>query len=44
MIQQHETNNTRTLFHVEHMTITAGAGSVHLGFPGMLAHDGESPV
>jgi hypothetical protein len=43
-IQQHDINNARTLFHVEHMTVTAGAESVHLGLPDMLAHDGESPV
>jgi hypothetical protein len=27
------------MFHVEHMTVTAGAESVHLGLPDMLAHD-----
>jgi hypothetical protein len=43
-IQQHEINNARTLFHIELTTVTAGAESVHLGLPDMLAHDGESSV
>jgi thioredoxin reductase len=40
------------LFHVQHVTVTAGAERVHLGLPDMLAHnvpyfekcDGESQV
>jgi hypothetical protein len=38
-IQQHDINNARTWFRVEHMTVTAGAESVHLGLPDMLAND-----
>jgi hypothetical protein len=37
-IQQHEINNARTLFHVEHMTVTAGAENIHLGLPACTRH------
>jgi thioredoxin reductase len=51
-MQQHKINTARTLFYFEHMIVTAGAESVHLRIPDMLAHgvpyferrDGESPV